>query len=49
LHAQWTQEKIKVILNLIEFLNGDTMAEDNVRSLENIVNNIDKSTKKILD
>jgi hypothetical protein len=49
LNAQWTPEKIKVILNLIEFLNGDTMAEDNVHSLENIVNNIDKSTKKILD
>lgn len=49
LNAQWTQEKIKVILNLIEFLNGDTMAEDNVKSLENIVNNIDKSTQKMLD
>jgi hypothetical protein len=49
LNAQWTQEKIKVILNLIEFLNGDNMAEDNVKSLENIVNNIDKSTQKILD
>jgi len=49
LTAQWTQEKIKVILNLIEFLNGDTMAEDNVKSLENIVNNIDKSSQKILD
>jgi hypothetical protein len=49
LNNQWTQEKIKVILNLIEFLNGDTMAEDNVKSLENIVNNIDKSSQKILD
>jgi hypothetical protein len=49
LNGQWTQEKIKVILNLIEFLNGDTMAEDNVKSLENIVNNIDKSSQKILD
>lgn len=49
LNTQWTQEKIKVILNLIEFLNGDTMAENNVKSLENIVNNIDKSSQKILD
>ena len=49
LHAQWTQEKIKIILNLIEFLNGDTMAVDNVKSLENIIDNIDKSTQKILD
>lgn len=49
LNNQWTQEKIKIILNLIEFLNGDTMAEENVKSLENIVNNIDKSTKKLLD
>jgi hypothetical protein len=49
LNTQWTQEKIKVILNLIEFLNGDTMAEDNVKSVENIVNNIDKSSQKILD
>jgi hypothetical protein len=49
LHGQWTTEKIKVILNLIEFLNGDTMAIDNVRSLENIVNNIDKTTQKLLD
>jgi hypothetical protein len=30
-------------------VNGDTMAEDNVKSVENIVNNIDKSTQKILD
>uniref|UniRef100_A0A6C0HHQ5 Uncharacterized protein n=1 Tax=viral metagenome TaxID=1070528 RepID=A0A6C0HHQ5_9ZZZZ len=49
LNSQWTREKITVILNLIEFLNGDTMAEDNVKSVENIVNNIDKSTQKILD
>jgi hypothetical protein len=49
LNGQWTNEKIKVILNLIEFLKNDSMAENNVKSLENIVDNIDKSTKKLLE
>lgn len=48
LNAQWNGDKTKIILNLVEFLKNDSMAEENVKSLENIINNIDKSTQKIL-
>lgn len=42
LNKQWTSEKIKIILDLIMFLTNDNMANENVKSLENIVENIDK-------
>jgi hypothetical protein len=42
LNKQWTSEKIKIILDLIIFLINDNMANENVKSLENIVENIDK-------
>jgi hypothetical protein len=48
LNSEWTDEKIKVILDLISFLIKDTMATENVKSLENIINNIDKNTQSIL-
>ena len=48
LNVQWTQEKIKVILDLITFLTNDKMAINNVKSLENIMDNIDIETQGIL-
>jgi hypothetical protein len=38
----WTQEKIKIVLNLTTFLSSDDSAELNVRSLETIMEGIDK-------
>jgi hypothetical protein len=48
LNEQWTQEKIKVILDLISFLTNDTMATENVKSIDTIMINIDKNTQHIL-
>lgn len=49
LTKQWTQEKIKVILDLITFLNNDSMANDNVKSIETIMINIDKNSQQIIN
>ena len=48
LNSQWSQEKIKIILDLISFLTNDKMALNNVKSLENIMDNIDIETQEIL-
>jgi len=48
LNNQWSQEKIKVVLDLISFLTNDDMASNNVRSLETIMENNDKNSLKIL-
>ena len=48
LNSQWTHEKIKVILDLIAFLTNDKMAINNVKSLENIMDNIDIETQQLL-
>ena len=48
LNDQWSQEKIKVILDLISFLTNDSMASNNVKSLETIMENNDVNTLKIL-
>lgn len=48
LQTQWTQEKIKVILDLITFLTNDKSAAANVKSLENIMENNDKETAEII-
>lgn len=46
----WTDEKIKIILDLITFLNNDTSdAYENVKSLENIINNVDKNIQSIIN
>jgi hypothetical protein len=44
----WTQDKIKIVLNLIDFLIKDDCANSNVKSLENIMENIDKDIHNIL-
>jgi hypothetical protein len=49
LNGQWTTEKTKVILDLISFLTNDKMATNNVRSLENIMDNIDIETQQIIN
>jgi len=47
LMKQWTKEKIKIILDVISFLTNDDMADKNVKSLENIMENNDNNTIKI--
>ena len=47
LNEQWTQEKIKVILDLISFLTNDAMASNNVKSMETIMENNDKTSQRI--
>ena len=49
LTKQWSQDKIKVILDLISFLNIDSMPNDNVKSIETIMINIDKNTQQIIN
>lgn len=44
----WTQEKIDIVLNIISFLMVDDSANHNVKSLENIMENIDSNTQYIL-
>lgn len=48
MNKQWTNEKIKIILDLITFLTIDNMANENIKSLENIIENIDKENYIIL-
>jgi hypothetical protein len=48
LNERWSPQKIKIILDLISFLTNDNMANENVRSLENIIENIDKENYIIL-
>lgn len=44
----WTQEKIKIVLNLTTFLSSDESAETNVKSLETIIEGIDKQVNQLL-
>jgi len=44
----WTQEKIKIILNLTTFLSSDDNAETDVKSLETIMDGIDKQVSNIV-
>ena len=48
LNSQWTKEKIKIILDLISFLTNDKMASNNVKSVENIMSNIDIETRDLI-
>jgi hypothetical protein len=41
----WTQERIKIILNLTTFLLGDENASANVKSVETIMDDIDKQVQ----
>lgn len=48
LNNQWSTEKMTVILDIISFLISDKMATNNVKSLENIMDNIDLETRQII-
>ncbi len=48
LNNQWTDAKIKVVLDLITFLLDNDDAVNNVKSLETIINGIDENTKLIV-
>jgi hypothetical protein len=41
----WTSDRIKVVLDLIEFLCKDYSASNNVQALEIFINNIDSQVK----
>jgi hypothetical protein len=49
LNAQWTEERLKVVLDLVGFLSNDTMATTNVKSLETIMDTIDRYTREICE
>jgi hypothetical protein len=46
--SKWKDEKIKIVLDIIGFLKTDSMAASNVKSLENIMDNIDKDSYETL-
>lgn len=48
MNKMWSAEKIKVVLNLIDFLIKDESATNNVKSLENIMENIDKDIHLVI-
>ena len=48
LHTIWNESRIKIILDLIEFLDDDLISPTNVVSLENIMNDIDLKTQDIM-
>ena len=48
LYKIWTQDKIKIVLNLTTFLSSDDCAETNVKSLETIIDGIDKQVNQLL-
>jgi hypothetical protein len=47
LYKIWSQDKIKIVLNLTTFLLNDDNAETNVKSLETIMDGIDKQVSSI--
>jgi septin family protein len=46
-NKQWTDEKIKVVLDIITFL-GKNENPNNVKSLETIMEDIDKNSENII-
>jgi len=48
LNKQWTEEKIKVVLDIISFLIKYNDNPNNVKSLETIMESIDKNTQIII-
>lgn len=43
----WTSEKLKIILNMITYLSSNISAETEVKSLETIMENVDKVVQQI--
>jgi len=48
LNELWSSEKIKIVLDMIQFLSDDTMANENVKSLDVFIQNMDKHTQPII-
>lgn len=48
LNKQWSDSKIKVVLDIITFLLDNDDPSNNVKSLETIMNGIDENTKSIV-
>ena len=48
LNKQWSDEKIKVVLDIITFLTKCDDSSSNSKSLETIIDGIDENTKKII-
>jgi hypothetical protein len=48
LNNQWSDAKIKVVLDLITFLLDNDDPANNVKSLETIINGIDENTKLVI-
>ena len=49
---QWNSSKLKIILDLMDFLLNYDVSENkikNIKSLETIINNIDEDTQKIIN
>ena len=46
-NEKWTKDKIKIILDLVQFLEGTDKSLNNVKSLENIMIGIDDEFKNI--
>jgi len=47
LNEIWAPEKIKIVLDMIHFLNDDKSADENVKSLDIFMQNIDKRMRNI--
>lgn len=48
LNKIWTQDKIKIVLNLTTYLTNNETAETDVKSLETIIDGIDKQVSNLL-
>ncbi len=48
LNKLWTCERIEIVLNMTTYLNNNETADSDVKSLENIINNIDVQTQHVL-
>jgi len=48
LNTYWTADRIKIVLDIIDFLCKDYSASNNVQSLEIFINNIDLEIAKLL-
>lgn len=49
LYTYWTGDRIKFVLDIIDFLRGNGSAVNYVQSLEIFINNVDSDIVKILD
>lgn len=48
MNKMWTQDKIKIVLNLTSYLSCNQNAETDVKSLETIMDGIDKTVREIM-